>query len=198
MEIKNENIVAAYNTADDKGKAMLLALFPDAQIKTAQTADKRPITERIKTFEDAINTLGENDMLVKEFRIFCDAMTDENHFPSCDILAYFKLRIICASLNEGWEPQFTEGEWRYFPWFRLYTQEEYDELDEEDKARVVLRSYSYSDASGGVACVNANSDASDAYSSYGSRLAFKSSELAEYAGRQFAEIYADFNFITNK
>ena len=198
MEIKQENLVSAYMTADDNGKAMLRALFPDAQFEAGKTADKRPITERIKTFEDALNTLGENDMLVKEFRIFCDAMTDENYFPSCDILAYFKLRIICAALNEGWEPQFTEDEWRYFPWFRLYTQEEYDELDEEDKTRVVLRSYSSSDAYGGVACVDADYDAAGSDSNYGSRLAFKSRELAEYAGRQFVEIYADFNFITHK
>lgn len=198
MEIKQENIVSAYMTADDNGKAMLRALFPDTQFETGKTADKRPVTERIKTFEDALNTLGENDMLVKEFRIFCDAMTDENHFPSCDILAYFKLRIICAALNEGWEPRFTEDEWRYFPWFRLYTQEEYDELDEEDKARVVLRSYNSSSTSGGVAYVDASSGASSTYSNYGSRFAFKSRELALYAGRQFVEIYADFNFITHK
>lgn len=198
MEIKQENIVSAYMTADDNGKAMLRALFPDTQFEAGKTADKRPVTERIKTFEDALNTLGENDMLVKEFRIFCDAMTDENHFPSCDILAYFKLRIICAALNEGWEPQFTEDEWRYFPWFRLYTQEEYDELDEEDKSRVVLRSYNDSYSNGGVAYVYADSDASDTFANCGSRLAFKSRELAEYAGRQFVEIYADFNFRTNK
>ena len=40
-------------------------------------------------------------------------------------------------------------------------------------ARVVLRSDSYSNTSGGVACVNANYDSSDTNSSYGSRLAFR-------------------------
>lgn len=194
MEIKNENIVAAYNTADDKGKAMLLALFPDAQIKTAQTADKRPITERIKTVEDAINYLGSDHILVRTYNSALCIDMEQNK----DLLAYLLLRIITAALNEGWEPQFTGEEWRYFPWFRLYTQEEYDELDEEDRARVVLRSFNYSDANGGVACVYAVVDASYTYSNCGSRLAFKSRELAEYAGRQFAEIYADFNFITNK
>ncbi|WP_320980011.1 hypothetical protein [Bacteroides sp.] len=194
MEIKSENIVAAYNTADDKGKAMLRALFPDTQFETAQTADKRPITERIKTVEDAINYLGNDHLLVRTYNSALCIDMEQNK----DLLAYLLLRIITAALNEGWEPQFTEDEWRYFPWFRIYTQEEYDELDEEDKSRVVLRSAYSSNTSGGVAYVDAYDDASNTYSYCGSRLAFKSRELAEYAGRQFAEIYADFNFITNK
>lgn len=188
MEIKQENIVSAYMAADDNGKAMLRALFPDTQFEAGKTADKRPVTERIKTFEDACKELG----------IDPNAWEDKNGNDLPDIVAYLKLRIIVAALNEGWEPQFTEDEWRYFPWFRLYTQDEYDELDEEDKARVVLRSYSFSYAYGGVAVVSAYFDASDTNSYYGSRLAFKSRELALYAGRQFVEIYADFNFITNK
>lgn len=32
------------------------------------------------------------------------------------------------------------------------------------------------------------------YTYYGSRLAFKSEELAEYAGKQFIDIYADYLF----
>lgn len=195
MEIKQENIVSAYMTADDNGKAMLRALFPDAQFESGKTADKRPVTERIKTLEDALEELGEENPLVKQYRNY-DRMFNEEE--DADVVAYLNLRIICSALNEGWEPQFTEDEWRYFPWFRLYTQEEYDELDEEDKARVVLRSCSYSFSDGGVAFVDTNYDASNTNTYCGSRLAFKSRELAEYAGRQFADIYADFNFITNK
>lgn len=195
MEIKQENIVSAYMTADDNGKAMLRALFPDAQFESGKTADKRPVTERIKTLEDALEELGEENPLVKQYRNY-DRMFNEEE--DADVVAYLNLRIICSALNEGWEPQFTEDEWRYFPWFRLYTQEEYDELDEEDKARVVLRSCYYSSTNGGVAYVYTDYDASFTSTYCGSRLAFKSRELAEYAGRQFADIYADFNFITNK
>lgn len=194
MEIKQENIVSAYMTADDNGKTMLRALFPDVQFETERTADKRPITERIKTVEDAINYLGNDHLLVRTYNSALSIDMEQNK----DLLAYLLLRIITAALNEGWEPQFTEDEWRYYPWFRLYTQEEYDELDEEDKARVVLRSYFYSYADGGVAYVDADFDAASTITNYGSRLAFKSRELALYAGRQFAEIYADFNFRTNK
>lgn len=78
----------------------------------------KDVTERIKTFEDACNELGKEHTLVREY-------LDVHHTGimfGADIIAYLKLRIIAAALNEGWEPQFTEDEWRYFPWFYLYTQ----------------------------------------------------------------------------
>lgn len=148
--------------------------------------DNRPVTERVKTFEDAVRELGEEHPLVKEWHLG-DGL-------SADLEAYLKLRIIAAALNEGWEPKFTTDEYRYFPWFVLYTEEEYNELSDEDKTRVVLRSDYSSYASGGVACVDASSGSSSSYSGGGSRLAFKNSDLARYAGKQFIEIYADFVF----
>ena len=110
------------------------------------------------------------------------------------MLAYLKLRIIAAALNEGWEPQFTEDEWRYYPWFYLYTQKEIDEMDEEEKSRVMYRSYSYAYASDGVAYAYSISDSTGTYAGVGSRLSFKTRELAEYAGRQFIEIWVDYVF----
>ena len=148
--------------------------------------DNRPVTERVKTFEDAVRELGDEHPFVKEWRLG-DGL-------SADLEAYLKLRIIAAALNEGWEPKFTTDEYRYFPWFVLYTEEEYNELSDEDKTRVVRRSGSYSYTSGGVACVYASYGSSYADSGNGSRLAFKNSDLAKYAGKQFIEIYADFVF----
>lgn len=148
--------------------------------------DNRPVTERVKTFEDAVRELGEEHPLVKEWHLG-DGL-------SADLEAYLKLRIIVAALNEGWKPKFTTDEYRYFPWFVLYTEEEYNNLSDDDKSRVVLRSDYGSGAYGGVACVGAVFGSSGTYSSYGSRLAFKNSDLAKYAGKQFIEIYADFVF----
>lgn len=152
--------------------------------------DNRPVTERIKTFEDARSELGSAHPLVEEY----ETITCRCGGLSTDILAYMKLRIICTALNEGWEPQFTKNEWRYFPWFILYTQEEIDHMDEDEKSRLVYRSRSDASAFGGVAFASAHYDASRAYAYLGSRLAFKSRELAIYAGKQFIELYADLNF----
>jgi len=157
-----------------------------------QKVDNRPVTERIKTFEDACNALGDEHPLVTQYRLTAaaykgDPMTE-------DFIAYLKLRIIVAALNEGWEPKFEKGEYRYYPWFYLYTKEQYDELDDEEKGRCVLRfGYSTYLSVGFVSC-NANSDASNSHSYDGSRLVFRTRELAAYAGRQFTEEWADFMF----
>ena len=111
-----------------------------------------------------------------------------------DFIAYLKLRIIVAALNEGWEPKFTEDEYRYFPWFYFYTKEEYGKLDGEEKGRCVLRSGGSAGAVCGFVGVGAYGGASVSVSISGSRLAFRTRELAAYAGRQFIEEWADFMF----
>lgn len=150
--------------------------------------DEKPqnVMERVKTFKDACNELGiEHDKWAQD---------KKDLGLEADVIAYLKLRIIAAALNEGWKPQFTTDEYRYFPWFYLYTQSEIDEMSEEEKSRVVYRSYNYAFANGGVAYAYTSHDSSSPYTSIGSRLAFKTRELAEYAGRQFVEIWADYVF----
>ena len=93
------------------------------------------IMDRIKTFEDAVKELGEKHPAVCEYNAIVSAGLETSMSP--DILAYFKLRIITAALNEGWEPQFTVGEYRYWPWFWLYTQEEVDAMTEAERSELL-------------------------------------------------------------
>ena len=81
--------------------------------------------------------LGENHPLVKEYHKRHLFLEDDSDISS-DLVAYLKLRIITAALNEGWTPQFTEDEYRYFPWFWLYTKEEIAKMDKEERKKVVL------------------------------------------------------------
>ena len=174
----------------------------DGVLKLVDEKDNRPVTERIKTFDDCLEELGEDHPLVKEY----NSIRQADCIISSDIIAYLMLRIITAALNEGWEPQFTEGEWRYWPYFYLYTKEQYDNLDNDEKenvvpikgSRVVARSYSNAYAYGGVAYVEANLDSSSTNTNIGSRLAFKSSELAKYAGKQFIDIFLPFIVIVKE
>lgn len=152
--------------------------------------DNRPVTERIKTFEDAREALGDEHLLVKEYWGVVNVDLDITQ----DLIAYLKLRIIAAALNEGWEPKFKKCEYRYYPWFYLYTKEQYDELDDEEKVRCVLRSGNYTSSDNGFVCCNAYGDASYSSTYVGSRLAFRTRELADYAGKQFTEEWADFMF----
>ena len=161
--------------------------------------DNRTVTERIKTFEDACNELGEDHPMVSVYDALVSRANGEQSLAEWmgkDVVAFLKLRIIADALNEGWHPKFTEDEYRYYPWFYIYTKEKYDNFSEEEKHRrvdrVVYRGYSNAGAYGGVSVASADYNAS--YVDVGSRLAFSNRDLAEYAGKQFIDIWANLVF----
>lgn len=187
LKISAENALAAYNNTDANGRELLEHLFG----KEIFTQD---IKDKVKTFEDAVAILGDEHPLVAQFRVI------ESSFKEADnnlhLFVYARLVIIAEALNEGWKPKFDGDECRYYPWFYIYTKKEYEELDEDEKkeCRVVGRSYSYAHAYGGVACASAGNASSLSYTYHGSRLAFKSRELAEYCGRQFFDVWVKWLF----
>ena len=155
--------------------------------------DNRPVIERIKTFEDAMLATGMTIPL------------DDNqlsYLPK-DVVAYMKLRIIAAALNELHEatldefPEFTTDEYRWYPWFNLYTQEEIDNMGEEKKKKLWLfGGASYDGAVCGLAYASsANGWASSGFSA---RLAVKSESLAKYFGQQFIDIWSDYVALPRK
>lgn len=184
VTISKENILNAYNQASGEQKALLENMFGKDMFHP------QDIKERIKTFDDAVAILGNDNQAVIDYYAIADKTCTE------DILAFAKLRVIAEALNEGWKPKFDGDECRYYPWFYIYTKKEYEELDEDEKkeCRVVGRSGSNSGAGGGLVFANAGSASSNSSSSDGSRLAFKTRELAEYCGKQFIDIWEKFLF----
>jgi len=84
---------------------------------------------------------------------------------TASIKAHAKLIIIARALNEGWKPDWkNSNEYKYWPWFNF----------------------------SGSALAFFGCGCRCSASTVGSRLCFKSRELAEYAGRQFLNIYSDF------
>ena len=195
MEIKIESAKAALKTANESVKKVLLALLPELNEEEAQTAAKRPITERVKTFKDACRELGTDHPFVLAYQN-TNLRDPEVAEANRDILAYMKLRIIAAALNEGWEPEFTEDEWRWYPWFTLWTEEELSEKSDEWKAdRHLISTGDYLGSSAGFAFAGSGSAPSNSNANFGSRLCFKSEALATYCGKQFISLWADFNMI---
>lgn len=188
IDFTPEQLVAFYrSTSTDGRKAVKEALGE-------QFSEALPATERVKTYEDAVWELGNDHPLVEA------ASSAEWRFTNSedkDIIAYLKLRVIVAALNDGWKPQFVPGELRWYPWYELISKDEYDAMSEDEKQerRCVGRSSSSASAHGGLVYSNASSASSISHASDGSRLAFKSEALAEYAGKQFAELFANFCFI---
>lgn len=187
-----ENIIKAYYIARETGAdstcKVLEALYPDVDFTPK---DNRPVNERIKTFEDACDALGEDHRFVQAYRAV-EGMTGFG----ADFYAYLKLRIICAALNEGWEPQYTEDEWRYCPWHFLYTESEINDMDADERAdRHMMSAGDFKTEYAGFACAHSHSAPSNADANVGSRLCLKSSDLAIYCGKQFIDLWADFKLI---
>lgn len=157
--------------------------------------DEKPqnVMERIKTFEDAVVELSNRAMngdkdagkLLDEWKIIIFSANSK------DLLAYLKLRIITSALNEGWKPQYTNGERRWYFWYDLITKEQYYNLSADGKSRVFGRGGYGEGAYYGLVYASVGSASSHSGTFCGSQLAFKSKELAEYAGKQFVEIYED-------
>ena len=155
-------------------------------------ADNRPVTERIKTVEDACNELGEENVLVQAYRT-AEFNTSGNQNDVSDVVAYLKLRVIAEALNEGWEPQFKKEEYRYYPWFYLYRQVEIDNMDEKKKKKLWLfDGASHDGAHRGLAVAGSGSTGSNSGAAFSARLAVKSEALAKYFGQQFIDIWSDY------
>ena len=122
----------------------------------------KDIKERVKTIDDAILILGYDDDDVVNYRKM-QSLGLHDH-----ILGNQELVLIVKALNEGWKPDWTNGKYdKWFPWFNM------DNACSSSSGRF---SFNYS--------VSWHS-----HSNVGSRLCFKSSDLAKYAGTQFLEIY---------
>ena len=66
-------------------------------------------------------------------------------------------------------------------------------MNKEERKKVVLfGGHATNGSAAGCACAYSNDAPSNARAAIGSRLCFKSSALAKYAGEQFAEIYFAF------
>lgn len=185
MEKAIEKAIEAYRqaqkNADNKTCELLEGIFG------ADTLRPKDVKDRIKTFEDAVNELGEGHKFVVDYTAL------KGSTLSNDVIAYLKLRIISAALNEGWEPQFTEDEYRYFPWFCLYTKREIEQMPEDRRKGLCLWGGSADNGSDcGLGCSSSYADFSLSDTSSGARLALKTRELAIYSGKQFIDIWKDF------
>jgi len=189
MEITEERINAAYAVADNNVKKVLDELFGNKQ-------DNRTVIERVKTFDDALKEIGECHPYVKALRT-AEETGDEN------LVQYCRLRIITVALNEGWTPKFTEGEYRYWPYFWLYKDEETARKYalKEEKVKPIPESIRCvpclgGSANGGSGCgfasASFDNDPSDAVPCFGSRLCLRTRELALYAADVFYEEYLKF------
>lgn len=192
IEFSDEQLVALYRTGGDEARKAIKEALGD------EFSELIPVTKRVQTLDDAVRELGDDQPAVKAWRsIKYGYSVSEKDPDTADIMAYVTLRVITEALNEGWKPQFTEGERRWYAWYDFLTKEEVEGMSDEEKEerRVVGRANNSANAYGGLVYSYAAHVSTNSNTYGGSRLAFKNEELAEYAAKQFGDIYADFCFI---
>ena len=118
IQLKKGNVLNAYKNANYEEKNLLEQLFGKEIFKPTD------VRERIKTFEEALDEL---ELRSADGDKYAESLYDDWHnviTENNDLTAFLKLRIITEALNEGWRPQFTKNERRWFPYFYLCTKEE--------------------------------------------------------------------------
>lgn len=134
-----------------------------------------------KMLEDLFGKKTFQKDIMERIKTFDDVLEDqgrtrEDFDNSCkglssDEIGYRKCKLIVKCLNEGWRPDFTDSSQpKYFPWFKLGSSSG--------------AGFSYDDC-----------DHWHSFSHCGSRLCFKTSELAKYAGRQFLNEWKQYSLI---
>lgn len=128
---------------------------------------KRDITDRVKTYKDALDVLRREDFLT--MHVGLSEVYTFGTFLSSDVAAYMKLCTIVEALNEGWKPNWDDKyERKYYPFFFMSPSSfAFDE--------------SVCTCSSASACPGC-----------GSRLCLKSKELSDYCGTQFLYLWKEF------
>lgn len=199
IKVTEKEVKAAFDVAkSEETKAVLAALFCKDENKPSLDDYKS-----IKTYEDACEALELTPIYSqKADRAVCEQINghwDYRQNMPKHILALMKLEVISRALwGRNWEPK-PDGEGSkifWWPWFALYTQSEIEGMSQEDKGALLSATAHYG-ASAGFGYLTTHNRSSHSAAYLGFRLCQETKEKAEYFGKQFKELWAEylaFNF----
>lgn len=200
IQIEKEKVQAAYKDACDGVKEMLIKMFGKEVCEAAKpTLDDY---KTIKSYEDACEVLGLTPILSENRnKALCAQFPDHYDFRQNmpkHIIALMKLEIISRALwGKDFQPKpDAEGKEIYwYPWFALYTKKEMEEMSEEKRKSLrgaLLAGGASYGAYAGFGCLSTNVRSSYSLAYIGFRLCQETPEKAEYFGKQFIELWAEY------
>lgn len=200
IQIEKEKVQAAYKDACDGVKEMLIKMFGKEVCEAAKpTLDDY---KTIKSYEDACEVLGLTPILSENRnKALCAQFPDHYDFRQNmpkHIIALMKLEIISRALwGKDFQPKpDAEGKEIYwYPWFALYTKKEMEEMSEEKRKSLrgaLLAGIALAGALAGFGSLTTHYRSSHSYASLGFRLCQETPEKAEYFGKQFIELWAEY------
>lgn len=200
IQIEKEKLQAAYKNACGCVKDAFENLFGEDVLETAKpTLDDY---KTIKSYEDACDVLGLSPILSENRnKALCAQFPDHYDFrqnmPN-HIIALMKLEIISRALwGKDFQPKpDAEGKEIYwYPWFALYTKKEMEEMSEENRKFLrgaLFGGNAYYGAYAGFGFLDASNRSSYSSAHLGFRLCQETPEKAEYFGKQFIELWAEY------
>ena len=197
LTISKEQVAEVYQNASAETKKALKALFGDESNFICKPKPTLDDYTTIRSYEDACEALGEEPLPYEPNPIMNLYGVEYEVEPH--IIALMKLETISRALwGRTWkpEPDADGTKWYYYPLFALYTQSEIDNMDEEKRGGLLSADATYG-AGAGFGCLYTNYRSSGATADDGFRLCQETSEKAEYFGKQFLELWAEylkFNF----
>lgn len=201
VEIYESNLNAAYQVANENGGDERMIRLLDALTGKTTAKTYKPSLDdytTIKTYEDACEALGIEPNFNRDKLVFAEEDLEDLERVPKHIIALMKLETISYALwGRDFQPQ-PDGEGSkvyWFPWFALYSQDEINNMDDERRGALLAAS-AHDGAIAGFGCLYAYRS-SNAHAYVGFRLCQETEEKAEYFGKQFIQLWADylaFNF----
>lgn len=197
IKVSKQSAIMAYNKAKACNDSAIMAFLKDLFGEdTFKDEEKDNVTERVKTFEDACEELGGSHPLVIKYKNILENadLWEENLYDiiGYDAVAYLKLRIICAALNEGWEPQFTETEERYYPYHYLLSKADMNETKNNERYLELMPTYRRRTGYAAIVCATKSSGVpAGNFIEFPFCFCMKNDTLAKYCGKQFIHLWID-------
>lgn len=132
------------------------------------------ITERVKTFEDAVQ-----ELTAREYTGMKVPFENPKGLTEISTNAYYKLCIIAEALNEDFRIDLKNKDQEVWGnWF--------------DFRELLFGGTAYYGASAGFGCSYSYYAPSHSHSDFGSRLCFRSEEIADYCRIQFIDLWIEY------
>lgn len=189
IEVTEKEVKAAFEVAKtDEMKNVLKALF----CKDEEGKPNLDDYTSIKTYEDACEALGVEPIFNEPNPIMNLYGVEYEVEPH--IIALMKLETISRALwGKTWkpEPDADGSKLFYYPVFALYTQQEIEDMDEDERGGL-LSAFANNGAIAGFGYLLTHRRSSTACANSGFRLCQETREKALYFGRQFLELWAEY------
>ena len=189
IEVTEKEVKAAFDVAKtEEMKNVLKALF----CKDEEGKPNLDDYTTIKTYEDACEALSVEPIFNEPNPIMNLYGVEYEVEPH--IIALMKLETISRALwGKDWmpEPDASGSKLFYYPVFALYTQQEIENMNEDERGGL-LSAGAGNGAGAGFGCLRTGGRSSNASADNGFRLCQETREKALYFGKQFLELWAEY------